>query len=111
MCDYKTIIEFLLSDVIEFHEDIGKYSVMRPGVHDSTLLESAIHAPFQSYGGVELHPTIFDKAARLCYGIAKNHGFNDGNKRTGIHAMTVFLEINGLHPAYGREEMKESYWL
>ena len=45
--------------------------------------------------GNELYPSIYDKAAQLCYGIANNHPFTDGNKRTALHSMYVYLIING----------------
>lgn len=41
-------------------------------------------------------PTLEEKAARLCYSLVKNHAFLDGNKRIGVFAMIVFLEINGI---------------
>lgn len=43
----------------------------------------------------DLYPSIYDKAAQLCYGIANNHPFTDGNKRTALHSMYVYLIING----------------
>lgn len=45
--------------------------------------------------GNDLYPSIYDKAAQLCYGIANNHPFTDGNKRTALHSMYVYLIING----------------
>lgn len=66
------------------------------GIRDEGLLDSAINAPFQSFGGEELYPTLLEKAARLGYGIISNHPFLDGNKRTGTHVMLVFLNINGI---------------
>ena len=51
------------------------------GVRDEALLDSAINAPFQKFGGDDLFPTVQQKAARLCFGIIKNHAFIDGNKR------------------------------
>ena len=39
------------------------------GVRDYNLLESAVNAPFQTYDGIELYPTLIDKAARLCFGL------------------------------------------
>ena len=50
------------------------------GIRDMGLLESALESPFQSYGGKELYPSIQAKAARLCYGLAKNHAMVDGIK-------------------------------
>ncbi|MDE8714860.1 type II toxin-antitoxin system death-on-curing family toxin, partial [Veillonella atypica] len=40
-------------------------------------------------------PSIYDKAAQLCYGLANNHPFTDGNKRTALHSIYVYLIING----------------
>ena len=55
-----------------------------------------MEAPYQSFGGEELYPTIQAKAARLGYGLIKNHCMIDGNKRIGTHAMLVFLALNGI---------------
>lgn len=43
-----------------------------------------------------VYPPIKAKAARLGYGIIQNHPFFDGNKKTGTHAMLVFLALNGI---------------
>ena len=43
------------------------------GIRDIALLESALESSFQSYAGEELYPGIQAKAARLCYGLVKNH--------------------------------------
>lgn len=82
-------------DVLAFHEEMEKIFVMQKGVRDIGLLESAVNAPFQEYFGVELYPTVAEKAARLCFGIAKNHPFFDGNKRTALHTMLVYLSVCG----------------
>lgn len=66
------------------------------GIKDKGLLDSALNSPFQSFDGEELYPSIQAKAGRLGFGIIKNHPFLDGNKRIGILAMMVFLEINGI---------------
>ena len=51
------------------------------------MLESALEAPFQTFGGKELYPTKLEKAARLCLGLVSNHPFQDGNKRIGVYVM------------------------
>lgn len=79
------LIKFLLADVLNFHSQLEGKSA---GVRDLGLIESAVNAPFQTFGGQDLYPTIFDKAAQLAYGLTKNHGFVDGNKRAAIHSMT-----------------------
>lgn len=66
------------------------------GIRDEGMLESALEAPYQSFDGVELYPTLNEKAARLGYGLTANHPFIDGNKRIGVYAMLVFLEVNGV---------------
>ena len=65
------------------------------GVRDEGLLESAVNAPFQTFDDVPLYKTIEAKAARLGYSLISNHAFLDGNKRTGMMAMLLFLELNG----------------
>ncbi|MGM9937240.1 MAG: type II toxin-antitoxin system death-on-curing family toxin [Candidatus Ornithomonoglobus sp.] len=74
-------------------------------VRDAALLDSAINTPFQTYGGKELYPTLLDKAARLCFGLVRNHPFVDGNKRIGTHAMLVFLAINNIELEYTDDEL------
>jgi len=65
------------------------------GIRDDGLLESAVNAPFQTFDDVPLYKTIEAKAARLGYSLISNHAFIDGNKRTGMMAMLLFLELNG----------------
>ena len=45
------------------------------GIRDESLLDSALNAPFQTFGNEELYPSIKEKASRLCYGLIKNHPF------------------------------------
>ena len=78
------------------------------GVRDYNLLESALETPFQSFAGEELYPTIQAKAARLGYGLIKNHPMLDGNKRIGAHAMLVFLAVNGIEMEYTQKELYEA---
>lgn len=56
----------------------------------------------------ELYPTIQAKAARLGYGLIKNHCMIDGNKRIGTHAMLVFLALNGIELKYTQKELYET---
>ncbi|MDR0849347.1 MAG: type II toxin-antitoxin system death-on-curing family toxin [Propionibacteriaceae bacterium] len=66
------------------------------GVRDEGLLESALDSPYSGFGGQEFYPSIESKAARLAFGLVKNHPFVDGNKRIGLLAMLVLLDINGV---------------
>ncbi|MDE7252268.1 MAG: type II toxin-antitoxin system death-on-curing family toxin [Acetatifactor sp.] len=56
-------------------------------------------------GGRELYPSIQAKAARLCFGLVKNHAMLDGNKRLGTHVMLVFLALNGYELSYSQKEL------
>lgn len=77
------------------------------GIRDEGLLESALEAPFQSFGDTDAYPSLQQKAARLGYGLIKNHPFADGNKRTGTHVMLVFLALNGIELSYTQKELSD----
>ena len=64
------------------------------GTRDIGLIESAIQNPQNLYY-YEGEDDVLVLAVRLCWALAKNHGFNDGNKRTATAAMIEFLAING----------------
>lgn len=69
------------------------------------MLDSALNAPFQIFDNIDLYPSIIEKAARLCFGLIKNHPFIDGNKRIGAHIMLVFLDLNNIKLKYSQEEL------
>jgi len=73
-------------------EDFGGHG----GLRDASALNSAISAPFVTYSGEDLNPTIFDKAACLWRSLSQNHPFIDGNKRVSFGMATVFLFEQGL---------------
>jgi len=64
------------------------------GVRDHGLLESACHKPYHRYA-YEGTDDVVALAVDLMFGIAQNHPFQQGNKRTGFEAALVFLEANG----------------
>ncbi len=84
------------AQVLRMHSRMIAETGGTDGIRDEGLLESALETPFQSFGGTELYPTIWQKSARLGYGLVKNHAFVDGNKRIGAHTMLVFLALNGI---------------
>lgn len=65
------------------------------GVRDEGLLESALVRPQQLYAYGDPAPDLSDLAAALAFGLARNHPFLDGNKRTAAVACETFLELNG----------------
>ena len=86
----------ILNDVLELHEKSIKDFGGSQGIRDIGLLESALARPFQTFGGEDLYPTLFEKAAAITESIIINHPFIDGNKRTGLLAMLVILEMGSL---------------
>ena len=101
------MIRLTKQQVILLHRDVIAQSGGSPEIRDEGLLDSALNAPFQTFAGMELYPTIIDKAAHLGYSLIKNHAFVDGNKRIGTHAMLVFLLLNGIDVAYKDEELTQ----
>jgi len=84
-----------LNDVELIHMQIIDASGGSQGVRDRDRVESALAAMRQEVFDKALYPTIFDKAAVLLRGIIADHPFVDGNKRTGVMAALVFLNLNG----------------
>jgi death-on-curing protein len=79
------------------------------GVRDEGLLASALARPKQlfAHGGAEA--TLSRLAAAYAYGIARNHPFVDGNKRTAFVVSLLFLRLNGLALEASQEEKYEVF--
>jgi death-on-curing protein len=65
-----------------------------PGLRDENLLESTLARPRQRYA-YEPGADLATLAAAYGYGLARNHPYNDGNKRVAFVVMAVFLGLNG----------------
>lgn len=94
-----------VNQIISLHDILIQKTGGSSGIRDINLLESAANSPFHTFECEDLYPTIECKAARLCFGIIKNHPFIDGNKRIGLLSMLTFLEINGIFLKYSDEEL------
>lgn len=99
------MIRLTKKQILILHSQLIKAYGGSDGIRDEKLLESALESPFQSFGEKEPYPSIQAKAARLCYGLVKNHAMIDGNKRIGAHAMLVFMEMNGYDLEYSQKEL------
>ncbi len=93
--------------VLKLHASLIKATGGSDGIRDEGMLDLALNNPFQPFGGKELYPSIQAKAARLCYGLVKNHAMIDGNKRLGTHVMLVFLALNGYELYYSQKELSD----
>jgi death-on-curing protein len=80
-------------DAIAFQAEQVALFGGQPGMRDAGMLESAIARPRNraAYG----KSTDFELAAAYAFGIARNHPFIDGNKRTALVCAFAFLELNG----------------
>lgn len=84
-----------IEEVLYIHDRIIERTSGSHGVLHGERLASAIERPKAGFGGVELFPTIFLKAAALMHSLISDLAFVDGNKRTGTGAAWNFLAING----------------
>lgn len=77
---------------------IDRYSPgEQKGIKDSSLLNSAIERPKQIVFGADAYIDVFEKGAALFESIAKNHCFQNANKRTAFVALLQFLSYNGFY--------------
>ena len=91
--------------ILKIHASLIKATGGSAGIRDEGMLDLALNNPFQSFEGKELYLSIQAKAARLCFGLIKNHAMLDGNKRLGTHVMLVFLALNGYELSYSQKEL------
>lgn len=77
------------------------------GIRDEGLLESALQRPQNKLEYEQ--PDIADLAAAYAYGIARNHPFVDGNKRTALVAARTFLLLNGFQITASKEDRVRTF--
>lgn len=82
-------------ELLRLHKIVVDYAGGSHGVRDAHLLGSILVKPQMEFGGEELYPSIWEKAACYMESLAKYHIFVDGNKRTAVAATTRFLRLNG----------------
>jgi death on curing protein len=73
------------------------------GIRDETLLDSALAKPLNVFAYAD-HLNLFRLAASYAFGIARNHAFVDGNKRTALVVSLTFLDRNGWDVVAPKEE-------
>ena len=83
------------AQIVELHMAIYERYGGDHGVLNEGMLDSALQAPFQTFGGAELIPDTKEKIVHLAFGLIKNHAFRDGNKRIGALVLLTLLELNG----------------
>lgn len=88
--------EQLIIDINNFLQKLTE-NVVKPmyGIRDKNSIQLISQSLNQEVFGVQLYPTIFDKAAYLWYALSNYHCFYNGNKRTALVTAYVYLKING----------------
>jgi death on curing protein len=77
------------------------------GVRDHGLLASAVARPRTTVFGEDAYPTVHLKAAALLHSLVRNHALVDGDERLAWLATVVFLDINGVAPDAGDDDVVE----
>ena len=77
------------------------------GIRDLGLLEAAVARPQATYEGHDLYPDLLHKAAALMESLIGNHPLVAGNKRVGVTAAGLFLQINGHRLTASNDEVEQ----
>lgn len=97
MSDVSAEVEFLtVKLVLALHQRQLDRFGGGAGLRDRGLLESAVAQPQASFDGTYVHEGLFAMAAAYLFHLVSNHPFVDGNKRAGLLAALVFLDLNGI---------------
>ena len=83
-----------LEEVIQIHDLMLRIGGGRAGIHDFSLLHSAVERPKAKFGGKFLYESIWLMAGALMQSMVKNHPFEDANKRTAYFTTARFLWKN-----------------
>ena len=94
-----------VEEILIFHRKIIEQTGGSDGIRDIGLIESALNGAFSTFDGMDLYKEIEDKVSVITYGLIKNHGFVDGNKRIGVAVMLLLLRINGVKIQYTQNEL------
>ncbi len=92
LSDDKSVRYLTASDLYNLNDEVTEGHTFVRDVH---LLNSAARRPAIVVFGEAQFPTLLDKAATLLHSLAYHHLFADGNKRTALKAVTLFLQVNG----------------
>ena len=94
--------------VLLLHKLMAEATGGSAGLREEALLDAALEGIFATFDGQELYPTAEEKGARLGYSLISNHAFVDGNKRIGMYAMLIFLEVNEIRLACSNEDIVQA---
>ena len=99
------MILLTVEEVIELHDKLIEKTGGSSGLRDQSLLESAVYSAMSSFADNEAYPSVEEKSARLMFSLTNNHAFVDGNKRIGVFAMLMTLQLNNVKINYTQAEL------
>ena len=91
---FQATYENAMEAILSLKEKFGESKLFANEKDNS--FKSSIGQIYQTFGGMELYPSIEEKAAMLLYLVTKNHSFSDGNKRIAAMLFLWFMERNGI---------------
>lgn len=100
-------------DVLRAHFLIADYFYGRGygiggiGPKDPNLLHSAVYRQFTGFDGKDKWETSYERCATLIFGIAKDHPFHDGNKRTALLVLLYFLNRTNRTSTVNQKELED----
>jgi prophage maintenance system killer protein len=104
---YRLTYEEAISQIQKVKEVYGNSELF--GHEKDKSFQSSIATIYSTFNGVDLYPSIEEKAANLLYFITKNHSFTDGNKRIAAFLFLYFLEKNGvLFDSFGNKRIADN---
>ena len=105
-------IKYIIKDdVLKIYEQLvndfesSENPISPSGIKDEGMLDSALFHPQTSFGNTFKYPTIESAGAALMYSLSNNHAFFNGNKRTSMVAMLVFLDRHNFSLKCGEDDL------
>lgn len=89
-------MKFTYKNIIEIHNEIAKEYKISPVYFNINTIKSITYRMDDNFNNKDMHPTIYDKGALLFERIINCHPFIDGNKRTALASLEVYLFINNI---------------
>ncbi|HEY5383567.1 MAG TPA: type II toxin-antitoxin system death-on-curing family toxin [Candidatus Paceibacterota bacterium] len=95
-------------DIIRLHEVVLRQTGGSSGLRDAGALEMCTARPYAGFGGTEMYPNLFTKAAATLESLARNHVFVDANKRTAFITAVYILEQNEYKTFFDQKDIEDS---
>ncbi|UYN90777.1 MAG: type II toxin-antitoxin system death-on-curing family toxin [Anaerolineales bacterium] len=106
----KALVFLTFKDIVSINEAViqrseGLFAPPENLLNQNSLLWVLEAVQSQTIFGADPYASLSDKASLIAWTIINDHVFNDGNKRTGMVSMAIFLELNGMSFAASDDEI------